>query len=59
MQKLQIKIHVHVFVFTYQITSVTEIADIAVTESLSNVVLEADINQSALRNVKTLSEFKG
>ena len=34
-------------------------ADIAVTESLSNVVLEADINHSALRNVKTLSEFKG
>ena len=42
-----------------KICLIAEIADIAVTESLSNVVLETDINHSALRNVKTLSEFKG
>lgn len=37
----------------------SEIADIAVTESLTNIVLETDNNQSAIRGVKTVKELKG
>jgi hypothetical protein len=37
----------------------TEIADMAVTESLSNIVMDADINHSAIRAPRTIKEFKG
>ncbi|XP_060572518.1 uncharacterized protein LOC132730574 [Ruditapes philippinarum] len=37
---------------------ISQIADMAVTESLSNIVTYADINQSAIRKAKTIKEFK-
>jgi hypothetical protein len=37
----------------------TEIADMAVTESLSNIMMDADINQSAIRAPRIVKEFKG
>jgi hypothetical protein len=37
----------------------TEIADMAVTESLSNIVMDVNINHSAIRAPKTVKEFKG
>ncbi|XP_060581691.1 uncharacterized protein LOC132738243 [Ruditapes philippinarum] len=37
---------------------ISQIADMAVTESLSNIVMDADINQSATRAPRTVKEFK-
>jgi hypothetical protein len=37
----------------------TEIADMTVTESLLNIVTDADINHSAIRAPRTVKEFKG
>ncbi|XP_060605472.1 uncharacterized protein LOC132757988 [Ruditapes philippinarum] len=37
---------------------ISEIADMAVTESLSNIVMDADINHSAIRAPRTVKEFK-
>ncbi|XP_060572519.1 uncharacterized protein LOC132730575 [Ruditapes philippinarum] len=37
---------------------ISQIADMAVTESLSNIVTAANINQSAIRKAKTIKEFK-
>ncbi|XP_060551673.1 uncharacterized protein LOC132713203 [Ruditapes philippinarum] len=37
---------------------ISQIADMAVTESLSNIVMDADINHSAIRAPKTVKEFK-
>ncbi|XP_060551675.1 uncharacterized protein LOC132713204 isoform X2 [Ruditapes philippinarum] len=37
---------------------ISQIADMAVTESLSNIVMDVDINHSAIRAPKTVKEFK-
>ncbi|XP_060576713.1 uncharacterized protein LOC132734028 [Ruditapes philippinarum] len=37
---------------------ISQIADMAVTESLSNIVADADINHSAIRAPRTVTEFK-
>ncbi|XP_060576382.1 uncharacterized protein LOC132733723 [Ruditapes philippinarum] len=37
---------------------ISQIADIAVTESLTNIMTDADINQSAIRAPRTVKEFK-
>ncbi|XP_060581694.1 uncharacterized protein LOC132738246 isoform X3 [Ruditapes philippinarum] len=37
---------------------ISQIADMAVTESLSNIVADADVNHSAIRAPRTVKEFK-
>ncbi|XP_060553849.1 uncharacterized protein LOC132714936 [Ruditapes philippinarum] len=37
---------------------ISQIADMAVTESLTNIMTDADINQSAIRAPRTVKEFK-